>query len=305
MARARSRTQPRRRAALPRICGPGTPSWRSARRRLQHRLRFLHRSGSGGSREIATINAPEGPVKVKPTAETDRTRPTPAARSCWTARSTPPVKKVVTNQEQAVDPTVTPNASSSSATDRSTRRMSLRAAATASPKQGQDRHRAAGRQPGRRWRAAAGRRHGDQCRAPARSPSPAPSRRARPSRRPSPATTARRRSAKPKPRRAEGRRGRAAVRRRRRPTPPRRRLRRNGGFAVQFGAADSEADARELLKTVVRQISSQLAEADLQTGQGRRQDRLSRARRGREQGVRERDLQQGQGAGGSCFVAGN
>lgn len=70
---------------------------------------FWHRSGSNASREIATITAPDGPVKVKPTAETEAAADASGA-VVLDRKEQAPVQKVVTNQEQAVDPAVTPKA---------------------------------------------------------------------------------------------------------------------------------------------------------------------------------------------------
>ncbi|MBM3552391.1 MAG: SPOR domain-containing protein [Alphaproteobacteria bacterium] len=70
---------------------------------------FWHRSGSNASREIATIMAPDGPVKVKPSAETEATADASGA-VVLDRKEQAPVQQVVTNQEQAVDPSVTPKA---------------------------------------------------------------------------------------------------------------------------------------------------------------------------------------------------
>jgi hypothetical protein len=67
---------------------------------------FLHRVG--GSKEIAIINAPDGPVKVKPSAETETQAPTDSAAAVLERKDPAPVKQVVTHQEQAIDPTVAP-----------------------------------------------------------------------------------------------------------------------------------------------------------------------------------------------------
>lgn len=69
---------------------------------------FLHRAGVGGSREIATIAAPEGPMKVKPTVEPEADTPMASAAAVLDRTETEPVKKVVKNLEQAVDPSVAP-----------------------------------------------------------------------------------------------------------------------------------------------------------------------------------------------------
>lgn len=69
---------------------------------------FLHRAGVDGSREIATIEAPEGPMKVKPAIEPESDVPTAGAAAVLDRNEPEPVKKVVNNLEQAVDPTVAP-----------------------------------------------------------------------------------------------------------------------------------------------------------------------------------------------------
>lgn len=69
---------------------------------------FMHRNSIGGSKEIAVINAPEGPVKVKPVAETDQDAPNSNGAAVLDRKDPAPVKQVVTNQEQAIDPTVAP-----------------------------------------------------------------------------------------------------------------------------------------------------------------------------------------------------
>ncbi|MBM3578278.1 MAG: SPOR domain-containing protein [Alphaproteobacteria bacterium] len=71
---------------------------------------FWHRSGSDASREIATIVAPEGPVKVKPSAEAEASAPDGSGALVLDRKEQAPVQKVVANQEQAVDPSVAPNA---------------------------------------------------------------------------------------------------------------------------------------------------------------------------------------------------
>lgn len=68
---------------------------------------FLHRSGKDGNRDIATINAPEGPVKVKPVADADPGAP-PVGATVLDRKDPPLVKQIVTNSEQAIDPTVAP-----------------------------------------------------------------------------------------------------------------------------------------------------------------------------------------------------
>lgn len=68
---------------------------------------FAHRGGGDKGKEIATIAAPEGPVKVKPTAETEAQTPDTGS-AVLDRKESEPVKQIVTNQEQAVEPTLVP-----------------------------------------------------------------------------------------------------------------------------------------------------------------------------------------------------
>jgi hypothetical protein len=68
---------------------------------------FAHRSGSLGSREIATINAPDGPTKVHPAVEAEVNIDKPDA-TVLDRQESAPVKRVVSHQEQPVDPKVEP-----------------------------------------------------------------------------------------------------------------------------------------------------------------------------------------------------
>jgi len=78
---------------------------------------FLHRAGIGGSREIATIEAPDGPMKVKPAIEPESDAPTAGAAAVLDRNEPEPVKKVVKNLEQAVDPSVAPQQNRSAGED--------------------------------------------------------------------------------------------------------------------------------------------------------------------------------------------
>lgn len=69
---------------------------------------FLHNRGGPGSKEIAVINAPEGPVKVKPTAAAEQDAPSNNGAAVLDRKDPTPVKQIVTHQEQAVDPAVAP-----------------------------------------------------------------------------------------------------------------------------------------------------------------------------------------------------
>jgi hypothetical protein len=67
---------------------------------------FMHRGG--GSKEIALIQAPPGPVKVKPSAETEVEAPDAGGAAVLDHKESEPVRQIVTHQEQAVDPAVDP-----------------------------------------------------------------------------------------------------------------------------------------------------------------------------------------------------
>jgi hypothetical protein len=64
---------------------------------------FGHRSGVVAPREIATIHAPEGPAKVQPRTVAEASAPKPGATILDRSQSAP-VKQVVSNQETPLDP---------------------------------------------------------------------------------------------------------------------------------------------------------------------------------------------------------
>lgn len=64
---------------------------------------FAHRGGVAGPREIVTINAPEGPAKVQPSVVAEAASPQRGA-AILDRNQSAPVKKVVSNEEQPVDP---------------------------------------------------------------------------------------------------------------------------------------------------------------------------------------------------------
>jgi hypothetical protein len=68
---------------------------------------FAHRNGPG-AHQIAIIAAPEGPMKVKPSLEAEQETSQSGAAAVLDRKETAPVKQVVSNQEQAVDPKVQP-----------------------------------------------------------------------------------------------------------------------------------------------------------------------------------------------------
>jgi hypothetical protein len=69
---------------------------------------FAHRGGAG-RQEIATIAAPAGPVKVAPAAEAEQGSAGQGA-AILDRKESAPVNKVVSHEEQAVDPKVAPRA---------------------------------------------------------------------------------------------------------------------------------------------------------------------------------------------------
>lgn len=72
---------------------------------------FAHRAGAIGSREIAVIAAPSGPVKVAPPMVTaEQAAPERADTAVLDRQEQSQVKGVVSHQEQAVEPTVEPPA---------------------------------------------------------------------------------------------------------------------------------------------------------------------------------------------------
>ncbi|MGJ0509329.1 MAG: SPOR domain-containing protein [Methylocystis sp.] len=201
---------------------------------------FLHRSGAGGSKDIAVINAPEGPVKVKPSAATDQEAPPNNGAAVLDRKEPTPVKQVVTHQEQAVDPTVAPKV------------VTLGDGPVDAPHEP-----ALGAQP-RKVKTVTVRPDGSRVEdaaippaavesvAEAPAPDPAASRGATPKPQTKPATTA---QATPKPKPAPKV---AAV------EPPAEddaaaaapSASSGGTYAVQFGAAGTEEEARTLLKSV-------------------------------------------------------
>lgn len=66
---------------------------------------FAKRGGVVGGREIALINAPDGPAKVLPAANADASVDKPEA-AVLDRQENAPVKRVISHQEQAVEPKV-------------------------------------------------------------------------------------------------------------------------------------------------------------------------------------------------------
>lgn len=68
---------------------------------------FAHRESAVGPREVATINAPQGPAKVQPSASADSGAAQQGAAVLDRSESAP-VKQVVSHEEQPIDPTTAP-----------------------------------------------------------------------------------------------------------------------------------------------------------------------------------------------------
>lgn len=266
---------------------------------------FWHRSGSNASREIATIVAPEGPVKVKPSAEAETSTPDASAAVVLDRREQAPVQKVVTNQEQAVDPSVTPSAALLGDGPVNLPHEPP-APATAAPKKVKT---VTVRPDGSRVEDGALPPAVAMASRPAETAAPTavagaigaatatPPTQAKPTATPP-------RIAKPKPVAPKV----AAVEESSpdadsgQSAPPSK-----GGFAVQFGAADSEADARELLKTVVSKYRSQLGGLKPTFKMATVNDKtVYRVRVGAVSKESANAIcSKVKASGGSCFVAGN
>lgn len=258
---------------------------------------FLHRSGVGGSKEIAVINAPEGPVKVKPTAQTDEEAPSTNGAAVLDRKEPPAVKQIVNNQEQAVDPTVAPKVVTLGngpvdAPHESALGASPHKVKTVTVRPDGSRVEDAAVPP-----AAVE----DVMDAPA-APMPA-SKGETPKPQTKPATTAQAPKPKPAPKPApkvaaveppaEDDAGAAASA----PTASS-----NGTYAVQFGAAGSEEEARVLLKTVSAKYGVRATFKPAKVD-GKMVYRVRAA--GLSKDSANAVCNKVKGAGGNCFVAGN
>ena len=216
---------------------------------------FLHRSGADGNRDIATITAPEGPVKVKPSAEADAGAP-PTGAAVLDRKDPPAVKQIVTSTEQAVDPTVAPKT------------LKLGAGRVDAP------HEPAplGAQP-RKVKTVTVRPDGSRvddaplppavakaANPPAAAPDPMQAKGGTPQATAKPATTPK--ATKPKtPARVASAEEPAAAAAAPSDDAAVAAPIAKGGYAVQFGAATSEAEAKALVKTVSAKYGSQLGGA--------------------------------------------
>lgn len=219
---------------------------------------FWHRGGSDASREIATITAPEGPVKVKPAAEAETNAPETGS-AVLDRREPAPVKQIVTHQEQAIDPTVAPKA------------VQLGNGPVSAPHEPAPPTVA----PPRKVKTVTVRPDGSRVDDDALPPAVAKATRPAPEAAPAPA--ARTNGAATPPSAAKPATTPKTVAKPKPPAPPKvaaveeppaaesaeadaepAAAPSKGGFAVQFGAAGSEAEARALMKTVVGKYGSAL-----------------------------------------------
>jgi cell division septation protein DedD len=263
---------------------------------------FWHRSGSNASREIATIMAPEGPVKVKPSAETEAASDASGA-VVLDRKEQAPVQQVLANQEQAVDPSVTPNVAKLG--DGPVDLPHEHPPAVAAPKRVKT---VTVRPDGSRMDEGALPPAVAVASRPAPEPAPAavamgaatatPSSQAKPTATPP-------RIVKPKPAAQQA----AALEESAAPdddSDPAAAAGK-GGYAVQFGAAPTEADARALMKTVVGKYNSQLGGRKPTFKMATVNDKtVYRVRVG---GVSKESANaicgRVKASGGACFVAGN
>jgi hypothetical protein len=270
---------------------------------------FWHRSGSNASREIATIVAPEGPVKVKPSAEAEATAPDASGALVLDRKEQAPVQKVVTNQEQAVDPSVAPNAVQLG--DGPVDLPHEPPPAAAGPKKVKT---VTVRPDGTRVDNAAlppavavASRPGPEAAPPAAVARAAGASTATPASQTNPTATPPR-IAKPKPAAPKV----AAVEQSPEAAAPdadsgQAPSASKGGFAVQFGAADSEDDARALMKTIVSKYRSELGGLKPTFKMATVNDKT--VYRVRVAGVSKESANaicsKVKATGGACFVAGN
>ncbi|ATQ67524.1 MULTISPECIES: SPOR domain-containing protein [Methylosinus] len=274
-------------------------------------LVFGHRSGVVAPQEIATIRAPEGPAKVQPHVVAEAAAPKPGATILDRSQSAP-VRQVVSNQEQPIDPAAAmrvvrlgdgpvdaphePAGSPFGAEPKRVKTVSVRPDGTVierdAPAPAIARPAPAARQalPG----AAKPAQVPDAGAATPKSP-------VKPATTPHAAAPAKPKVEKPVAPQT------AAVAEPAAPAPAPAAPGAAGGFAVQFGAAGSEAEARKMIQDVSAKFGAQLG--------GRRPGyqfakvgdksvyRVRAAGMSREAAVGV--CQKVKASGGNCFVAGN
>jgi hypothetical protein len=235
-----------------------------------------HRMSGTASHEIALIPPPEGPLKIKPSAETSGgDAPSASGTAVLDRRESAPVRQIVTNQEQAVDTSIPQDVLQigagpveapheppppSATQPRKVRTVAVRPEAPPAIEPPA---------PGARATATA--------MAVAPQPVATPATRPTPKVQPTPAANA---SAPPAP---------------------------GGGFAVQFGAAGSEAEARALIKTIGDKYGAMLSGRKLSFKPATVGDKkVFRVRiAGLAKDAAETLCGRVKAGGGACFVAGN
>ncbi len=251
---------------------------------------FAHRAGLGGPREIALINAPAGPAKVKPPEAAPGESQQGA--TVLDRNESSPVKRVVSNEEQAVDPKVAPQAEKNAPPPaqpllpepKKVKTVSVRPDGSVIENESLPPAVAKAAQPPAPDAGAT--KRGATPKSPAK-----------------PATTPTADKPKQKPKVAaatpaeEG----AAE------APPPAEGATSGGFAVQFGAAGSEAEARELMTKIVAKYGGQLSGRKPSFKMAKVNDKtVYRVRVG---GLSKESATgvcgKVKAAGGNCFVAGN
>ncbi len=262
---------------------------------------FAHRAGVGGSREIALINPPPGPAKVKPPEGAQGEAQQGATVLDRTESS--PVKRVVSNEEQAVDPKLAPQVAKGAPVEqqaepgallpepKKVKTVSVRPDGSVIENESLPPAVAKAAQPPApdAGAANAGAKRGATPKSPAK-----------------PATTPTAdKTAKPKPKvaavqppaedaaPAEPENPAAAASK--------------GGFAVQFGAAGTEAEARDLMSKIVAKYGGQLSGHKPSFKMAKVNDKtVYRVRVG---GLSKEGATSVCGkvkaSGGNCFVAGN
>lgn len=285
---------------------------------------FAHRGGVAGPREIATINAPEGPAKVQPNVVAEAAAPQRGA-AILDRNQSAPVKKVVSREEQPVDPAAAlrvvklgdgpvdaPHEPAQGAfgpsfvsEPKKVRTVSVRADGTVidrdAPPPAIARPAPTLASPPVRP-ASLGVNPGVDASPPTATPkSPAkPATTPRAAQPPRPKTVAEKPAAEDKPAAAEQTASAEAP-------AAEDHAAATGAFAVQFGAAGSEAEARQLMQQVASKYNGQLGGRRLgyrlaKVGE-KSVYRVRVAGMSREQAVGV--CEKVKAAGGNCFVAGN
>lgn len=266
---------------------------------------FWHRSGSNASREIATIMAPEGPVKVKPSAEAEAAADASGA-VVLDRKEQAPVHQVVTNQEQAVDPAVTPKAAQ---LGDGPVNLPHEPPPAAQPKKVKT---VTVRPDGSRVEESALPPAVAMASRPAPEAAPAPSASATGAATATPPSQAKPtatppRIAKPKPVAPSAAASEPAETAALEADSGQAGASGSGGFAVQFGAAGSEADARALMKTVAEKYRAQLGGLKPTFKMATVNDKT--VYRVRVAGMSKESANaicgKVKASGGACFVAGN